>query len=103
MIFLLYIILSLLPKQAQAVDAPSNFSELVGLVTDLIGLLTIIIFVLTMLVFFWGLIKNILLKGAEPENLKAGKSIMLWGIIVLVIMVSIWGILSLLQMTFFGI
>lgn len=84
------------------VSPPTNFADFVRLITNLIGILIIAIFALTLLVFLWGLLKNLILKGAEEDNRKAGKNIMLWGIIVLVIMTAIWGILALLQTTFFG-
>lgn len=101
MIILLYL-LFFIPAQALAVQSPRNFSDFVKIITDLIGLLVIIVFVLTMLVFFWGLIKNLILKSAEPDKLRAGKSTLLWGITALVVMSALWGILALLQRTFFG-
>lgn len=103
MIFFIIFLLTGIPLPTLAqVQPPSNFSELVKIITELIGLLVVIIFVLTMLAFFWGLIKNFILKGAEPENLRAGKNVLLWGIIALVVMTALWGVLKLLQVTFFG-
>ena len=51
------------------------------------------------LFFFWGLAKYILNAGDE-EKKKEGRSIMIWGVIALFIMVSIWGIVSVLADTF---
>ena len=83
-------------------ETDMDFAGFVGLLTDLIGTLVFVVFTLTFFVFLWGVIKNVLLKGGSPESLKAGKNIMFWGILVLVIMVAIWGILAILQRTFFG-
>lgn len=52
---------------------------------------------LAIVVFFWGLIRYVLAAGeAKAEGLK----IMLWGVIAIFVMVSIWGIIRLLQSTF---
>ena len=52
---------------------------------------------LAIVVFFWGLIRYVLAAGeAKAEGLQ----IMLWGVIAIFVMVSIWGIIRLLQSTF---
>jgi ethanolamine transporter EutH len=50
-----------------------------------------------LLAFFWGLIKYITNSG---EDKSAGKGIMINGILALFVMVSIWGIVALLQRSF---
>lgn len=50
------------------------------------------------LAFFWGLIMYLLKGGAEEK--KKGLDIMLMGVLALFVMVSIWGIIQLLQRTF---
>ena len=69
-----------------------NFSEWIG---DAI----IIAIGLAIVFFFWGLAKYILNAGDE-EKKKEGRNIMIWGVIALFIMVSIWGIVSVLADTF---
>ena len=51
---------------------------------------------LAVLFFLYGLMKFILNAGSE-EAQKSGKNIMIWGIITLFIMVSFWGIITLIQ------
>ncbi|MFQ5662115.1 MAG: hypothetical protein ACE5F2_02590, partial [Candidatus Paceibacteria bacterium] len=51
------------------------------------------------LFFFWGLAKYILNAGDE-EKKSEGRNIMIWGLIALFIMVSIWGIINVLAETF---
>ena len=82
--------------------AIDDFKGLVGVFTDIIGSLVILVFGLTFLVFIWGIIKGWIIKGSEPEGIKEGKSVVLVGIITLVIMISIWGILYMLQSSIFG-
>ncbi len=53
-------------------------------------------FALAVLFFFWGLAKAILNTGDDKEFAE-GKKIMLWGIIALFVISSIWGIVG-----FFG-
>lgn len=60
---------------------------------------TLILAGLALLYFFWGLIKFIVRAGDE-EGRKEGKKAMMWGIMALFVMVSIWGIVTLLQSAF---
>ena len=52
---------------------------------------------LAIVVFFWGLIKYLWSMGSEDAH--EGLKIMFWGIIAIFVMVSIWGIIRLLQNT----
>ncbi|PIR82634.1 hypothetical protein COU20_01160 [Candidatus Kaiserbacteria bacterium CG10_big_fil_rev_8_21_14_0_10_59_10] len=52
---------------------------------------------LAIVVFFWGIIQY-LAGGSEKKA--EGLQIMLWGVVAIFVMVSIWGIIRLLQSTF---
>ena len=52
---------------------------------------------LAIVVFFWGLIKYLWTQGEDKTE---GLSIMFYGVIAIFVMVSIWGIIRLLQNTF---
>jgi hypothetical protein len=52
---------------------------------------------LAIVVFFFGLIKYL---WNVDEQKQAGLQIMLWGVIAIFVMVSIWGLIRLLQSTF---
>lgn len=54
-----------------------------------------------LIVFFWGIIQYVLNADSE-EKRSTGKQHMIWGIIGIFIMVSVWGIIRLLQ-DFFGV
>jgi len=68
-------------------------------VARLIGFATPIVVALALLYFFWGLATYIL-NASDEEKKKDGKNIMIWGILALFIMVSVWGIINVVRDTF---
>src|SRR3990167_3646996 len=52
---------------------------------------------LAIVVFFWGLIKYLVNAGEQKSE---GLQIMFYGVVAIFVMVSIWGIIRLLQSTF---
>jgi cobalamin biosynthesis protein CobD/CbiB len=62
-------------------------------------LVYVLIFFIPISFFLWGMAVFILNAGNEDKR-KEGKQRMFWGIIILVVMVSIWGIVSLLASVF---
>ena len=93
--------LSILLFPALALAAPKNFKELTEILVDLIGGATVVIMVFGLVMYLWGMAVNIPEFGDE-KGAEKRKSFFFWGIIVLFLMVSIWGILQLLQTTLFG-
>ena len=53
---------------------------------------------LAIIAFFWGLVRY--LFGAGSEGKSEGLKIMLMGVVTIFVMVSIWGLVRLLQSTF---
>lgn len=87
----------LLPAIALAQNAP-GFGGVLALIDSLSAVLNRIlplIIGLGVLYFFWGLARFILNAGDEEEQKKA-RGIMLWGIIAIFVMLSIWGIVNFL-------
>ena len=85
---------------AVAFAAPRTFQELSGVIVNLLNNATAVLVVAGIVVYFFGVSTNILNFSKEGgEKLRA---YFLWGILVLFVMVSIWGILRLLQATLFG-
>jgi hypothetical protein len=70
-----------------------NFTTLVGAVRGIINTLIPMAFAVALLVFFWGLAKFILSAGNEDAK-ETGKRIMIWGIVALFVMASVWGIVA---------
>lgn len=88
-------LVALLPAAASAVTLENT----VGTVSSLINALIPLVLAIAVLVFFWGLAMY-LLKTDDAEGRGKGISIMFMGIIVIFVMVSIWGIVRILQSTF---
>lgn len=83
-----------LPILAGAADLNSALATISGFLNGLIGLFV----TLAIVVFFWGLVKY--LWNQDTENAHEGLKIMFWGLIAIFVMVSIWGIIKLIQTTF---
>lgn len=67
-----------------------------GLMNESLGLLNLgirIIFALALALFFWGLVQFIM-KSGDAKLRDEGKQRMIWGIIALFVMISIYGILN---------
>jgi len=76
--------------------------DLQGILNELATLIqtaTPLVVALALLFFFWGLATYILAAGNE-EKKKNGRSIMVWGVLALFIMVSVWGIINVIRTTF---
>ena len=69
-----------------------------ALVSTFLNSLVYLFITLAIVVFFWGLIQYLFKDGAEGKA--AGLKIMLMGVVTIFVMVSIWGIIRLLQSTF---
>jgi hypothetical protein len=72
------------------------FPNLKSFVTDVLGVVDSIIVILTtiaFLAFFWGVAKFILAAG-DSKTITEGKQYMLWGVIALFILVSMYAILG---------
>jgi hypothetical protein len=66
--------------------------DLLETIGGLVETATPIVVGIALLAFFWGLAKYIF-AGAEDDKV-AGKKIMIWGIIALFVMISVWGIIE---------
>lgn len=88
---------------AVAFAAPQNFRELVGLIVLIINVATPMLVALALVLFFWRAV--LVMKGSgDGKGFSAAKfrEVALWGVGILFVMVSIWGILALLENTFIG-
>ena len=57
---------------------------------------------LAVVVFFWGLVKYLNAGMGDAKNIKEARDLMIWGIIAITVMVSVWGIVKVVQTTFLG-
>jgi uncharacterized membrane-anchored protein len=65
-------------------------------ISDIMGLLIPMALSAALIAFFWGLTMYLFKSGEDTES---GRKIMINGILALFVMVSIWGIVALLQRT----
>jgi len=61
-----------------------------------VGYLITLVIGIALLTFFWGLVKFIFAQGNETAKTD-GKKVMLWGLVALFIIVSVWGIIRFFQ------
>ncbi len=105
--FYALIIILLVPFQALAVGVfwrPVNnnvvqvntFKTFVDNFIGFFNILILLIFSFAFLAFVWGVAQYIVFPGNEDRKQK-GKYIIVWGIIVFVVMISVWGIVNLLS------
>jgi hypothetical protein len=73
--------------------------NIVIVLDNLIGAVLPVIAGLALLFFFWGLAIT-LAQSDNAEKRKEGRMIMVWGLVALFVMVSVWGIVKVLQDTF---
>lgn len=68
-----------------------NITTWIGTIGGWVGQLAIILIGVAILVFFWGIVKYVM-AGADEEKRAAGRSLMIYGIIGLFVMVAVWGL-----------
>ena len=72
---------------------PTNFKELIDLFLNAIGLILPIIAGLCVLAFVWGLAKFIL-NASNSKTQGEGRQFMIWSVIALFVLVTLWGIIA---------
>lgn len=78
-----------------------TLTDLINQATSLAQAVTPVLVALALLFFFWGVAQWIL-NMADSDKHKEGKQQMIWGLVALFFIVSIAGLLTILQATFFG-
>ena len=91
-------VLALTPAIASA--QANDFKGLVQILINLITSLIPLVVALTLLVFIWGIFQ--LVRSNSEDSRKEAIAIITYGIISLFVMVSVWGLVSILTSTFFG-
>ena len=70
-----------------------NLETLVRSIGRLVAIALPIVVAIALIVFFWGLVKYIFAQGNEESKADA-KKIMIFGLIALFVMVSVWGLVQ---------
>ncbi len=89
-----------LPKIAQAAtSAEGTINSIVPKIVDAIVMPVItVVFMVAILYFVWG-VTMFMINSSDPDKREQGRKHILWGIIGLVIMVSVFGIIRLVANT----
>jgi Kef-type K+ transport system membrane component KefB len=77
-------------------STPTDFAGLVGFFLEFINLGITFIFAIAFLVVLWKMIDSWLIHADDPSKREEGTTMALTAVIVMIVMVSIWGILALL-------
>jgi FtsH-binding integral membrane protein len=84
---------------AHAATADS-LTDLISIVQSVFSALVPLIVSLAVVVFLWGVLKYVI-AGSNKDGKEEGRKFMIWGIIGLVVMVSVWGLVAMVKNTFF--
>lgn len=96
---LAYLIAALLVP-AFSFAAVGDVYDLAGVVLTIINdVLVPIVFAIALIVFIWGVFRYFIAGKQDPESQEKGKTLMLWGIVGFVLMVSVWGLVNLIVNT----
>ena len=79
-----------------------TFESLVDSFTDLINGLVGLLVGVAMIIFFIGVVKYIY-RAPNPKAQKYGRDMIVWGLLAIFVMVSVWGILRLARESFFPV
>lgn len=79
--------------------AAAGILDTINVVNRVLRAIVPMLITVALIVFIWGLIKYLMKIGDEKER-QAGVQLMLWGVIAIFVMSSVWGIVRLLQNTF---
>lgn len=72
------------------------FARIAGIMRAILAIL----FYLGTVIFLWGVVKYIF--SSDPEKLSEARTFIIYGIITLFVMVSVWGIVRIFVWSFFG-
>jgi hypothetical protein len=96
---IIYGAMSMFPVLALANGPAGTLSNLTGFVNQAGAILKLLIpmaFAVAIIYFFWGVAKYIG-KAGDPKAAAEGKSIMIYGVIAIAVMASVYGIVAYLQ------
>lgn len=78
-------------------STPTNFKELVNFAIEFINIGITVLFALAFLVLTWKVVDAWIIHADDPTKREEGTTLALTAVVVMVVMVSVWGILALLR------
>ena len=80
----------------------STFTSVVNALIGVIdGLMTLVIVVI-IVVFSWRILTAWFIGGGDPKEIERGRQSAFSGLLILIIVLGLWGLVRILQTTFFG-
>lgn len=71
--------------------------------TGIIGAINLVvvpvIFALAFAVFVWGIFKHFFVHGGEENSREEGRSFIMWGLLGMLVLFSVWGLVNILLTT----
>lgn len=80
--------------------ASTPLGNIVLILLDLLSLVSFIVGALALIWFFWGIIQYVL-KADNEEKQSAARNYMIYAVIGMFVMFSVWGLVGLVRNTFF--
>ena len=83
-------------------ETPTTYQ---GLVSHIIGIINLIIptlFGLLFVYFIWKMVDSWIINAGDEKKVEEGKKYAIAAVLVFVLMVSVWGIVSMLKQSVFG-
>jgi Type IV secretion system pilin len=77
-------------------STPTDFSGLVNFFLEFVNIAITVLFALAFLVLIWKVIDAWIIHADDPGRREEGTTMAITAVLVLIVMVSIWGILALL-------
>ena len=90
-----------LPLIASAAPAQDIVTPIAENILKLVRVLVLVVFVLAVVAFGWGIVQFIF-AGGDPAGIAKAKSFLLWGVIGMAVMASLFGLITFLQQ-YFGV
>ena len=78
----------------------TNFASFVNVIIDFINYLVPVIMAMAVFAFMFGIQKYIYAGGSE-EKLKGGREMMIYGVIGMVVIISVWGLVNVVATSVF--
>lgn len=80
----------------------TNLTDFLCVVLSLINQALPVLFAMAVLAFFWGLMLYVFSLGGEGDEKKQkqGRSLMVWSFVAFVVMLSVFGLIAIIQNTF---
>ena len=79
-----------------------TFSEVIGCFVDIISLAIPLLIGITVAYFVWRIVDAWIIHAGDEAKVTEGKQVAVIGVIVLVVMMTVWGIVAFIKEGIFG-